>query len=53
METFGVSVDVLRVISCPLEGAGSKATSLDLIVPSILVDGLELIFQDQTVLPEC
>ena len=53
METFSIRVDVLWVVGRPFEGAGSKATSLDLIVPNILVDGLEVIFQNQTVLLEC
>lgn len=50
MQTGLVDVGVLLIIGGPIEGARAVAIKLDLVVPNVLVERLEVVLIDQAVL---
>lgn len=50
VQTFSIGIGVLGVICRPLKGATPESASLDFKTPRILVDILEVVFQDQAIL---
>jgi hypothetical protein len=50
VEALLINKGVLGVSGGPVEGTGAEAINLDLVVPDVLVEGFEVLVQDQTVL---
>lgn len=44
MEAIGICVDVLWIIRSPFKGAAAETSSLNLVLPNVFVDSVEVIF---------